>query len=103
MESGRDYDHFVKLLMLGYTFSGKSCLLKRFADDYFDRNQLTTIGVDFKILNLDINGERVKLQIWDTNGTERFDTVTHKYYRGSHGVILVYDINNGHSFAHIEK
>jgi len=62
-----------------------------------------TIGVDFKIRTIDINGAQVKLQIWDTAGQERFRTITSSYYRGAHGIIVVYDITNPDSFQNVRK
>ncbi|KAL1130190.1 hypothetical protein AAG570_013128, partial [Ranatra chinensis] len=82
---------------------GKSSLLLRFADNTFTGNYITTIGVDFKIRTVDINGEKVKLQIWDTAGQERFRTITSTYYRGTHGVIVVYDVTSGDSFANVKR
>jgi len=64
----REYDHLFKLLIIGDSGVGKSSLLLRFADNTFSGNYITTIGVDFKIRNVVIDGERVKLQIWDTAG-----------------------------------
>ncbi|KAB7496653.1 Ras-related protein Rab-35 [Armadillidium nasatum] len=82
---------------------GKSSLLLRFADNTFTGNYITTIGVDFKIRTLEVDGEKVKLQIWDTAGQERFRTITSTYYRGTHGVIVVYDVTNGESFANVKR
>lgn len=82
---------------------GKSSLLLRFADNTFNGNYITTIGVDFKIRTVDLDGERVKLQIWDTAGQERFRTITSTYYRGTHGVIVVYDVTSGDSFANVKR
>lgn len=99
----RDYDHLFKLLIIGDSGVGKSSLLVRFADNTFSGNYITTIGVDFKIRTIDVNGERVKLQIWDTAGQERFRTITATYYRGTHGVIVVYDVTSGDSFANVKR
>lgn len=82
---------------------GKSSLLIRFSDDTFSGSYITTIGVDFKIRTVVIEGVRVKLQIWDTAGQERFRTITSTYYRGTHGVIIVYDVTNGDSFANVRR
>ncbi|EEB13443.1 GTP-binding nuclear protein RAN1, putative [Pediculus humanus corporis] len=82
---------------------GKSSLLVRFADNTFSGNYITTIGVDFKIKTVTIDDKRVKLQIWDTAGQERFRTITSTYYRGTHGVIVVYDVTNGESFANVKR
>lgn len=99
----REYDHLFKLLIIGDSGVGKSSLLLRFADNTFTGNYITTIGVDFKIRTVEIDGERVKLQIWDTAGQERFRTITSTYYRGTHGVIVVYDVTSGESFANVKR
>ncbi|XP_059622141.1 ras-related protein Rab-35 [Phlebotomus argentipes] len=99
----RDYDHLFKLLIIGDSGVGKSSLLIRFSDNTFTGSYITTIGVDFKIRTVVINGQRVKLQIWDTAGQERFRTITSTYYRGTHGVIIVYDVTNGESFANVKR
>ena len=90
-------------LIIGDSGVGKSSLLVRFADNQFSGNYITTIGVDFKIRTIELNGERVKLQIWDTAGQERFRTITSTYYRGTHGVIVVYDVASGDSFANVKR
>ncbi|KAI8034430.1 ras-related protein Rab-35 [Drosophila ficusphila] len=99
----RGFDHLFKLLIIGDSGVGKSSLLIRFSDDTFSGSYITTIGVDFKIRTVDIEGMRVKLQIWDTAGQERFRTITSTYYRGTHGVIVVYDVTNGESFANVRR
>ncbi|GJQ78157.1 hypothetical protein Trydic_g2489 [Trypoxylus dichotomus] len=99
----RDYDHLFKLLIIGDSGVGKSSLLLRFADNTFSGSYITTIGVDFKIRTVNIDGQRIKLQIWDTAGQERFRTITSTYYRGTHGVIVVYDVTNGESFANVKR
>lgn len=83
MASRAAYDHLVKLLMIGDSGVGKSCLLLRFSDDSFNNNFITTIGIDFKLKTVELDGSRVKLQIWDTAGQERFRTITTAYYRGA--------------------
>uniref|UniRef100_A0A8D8R0G1 Ras-related protein Rab-35 n=1 Tax=Cacopsylla melanoneura TaxID=428564 RepID=A0A8D8R0G1_9HEMI len=99
----KDYDHLFKLLIIGDSGVGKSSLLIRFSDNTFSGNYITTIGVDFKIRTIDIQGEKVKLQIWDTAGQERFRTITSTYYRGTHGVIVVYDVTSGETFANVKR
>lgn len=101
--ASKDYDHLFKLLIIGDSGVGKSSLLVRFADNTFSGNYITTIGVDFKIRTIEVRGERVKLQIWDTAGQERFRTITSTYYRGTHGVIVVYDVTSGDSFANVKR
>ncbi|CAG0917853.1 unnamed protein product [Notodromas monacha] len=99
----RDYDHLFKLLIIGDSGVGKSSLLLRFADNTFHGNYISTIGVDFKIRTVEVDGEKIKLQIWDTAGQERFRTITSTYYRGTHGVIVVYDVTSGETFANVKR
>ena len=80
---------------------GKSCLLLRFAEDSFTSSFITTIGIDFKIKKVLLDGRWVKLQIWDTAGQERFRTITAAYYRGAAAVLLVYDVGDAASFASV--
>jgi len=100
---GTDFDYLYKLLIIGDSGVGKSCLLLRFADDIFTDSFISTIGVDFKIKTIDIDGSKVKLQIWDTAGQERFRTITSSYYRGAHGIIVVYDVTEQKTFTNITK
>lgn len=82
---------------------GKSCLLLRFADDTYTDSFISTIGVDFKIRTVELEGKTVKLQIWDTAGQERFRTITSSYYRGAHGIIVVYDVTDAESFENVKS
>jgi len=99
--SKRDYDHLFKLVLIGDSGVGKSCLLLRFADDAFTESYISTIGVDFRFRTVRIDKKVVKLQIWDTAGQERFRTITSAYYRGADGIIMVYDVTNQESFNSI--
>lgn len=98
-----EYDYLFKLLLIGDSGVGKSALLLRFCDDTFDPTMITTIGVDFKIRTVDIDGKTVKAQIWDCAGQERFHSITTSYYRGSHGIIIVYDVTDRDSFSHVRS
>lgn len=98
-----EYDYLFKLLIIGDSGVGKSCILLRFADDTFSESYISTIGVDFKIRTLSINNKQIKLQIWDSAGQERFRTLTTAYYRSAHGIVLVYDVNDRETFFHIEN
>ncbi|CAF3177171.1 unnamed protein product [Rotaria socialis] len=93
----------LKILIIGESGVGKSSLLLRFTDDRFDQDLSATIGVDFKVKQLEIDGNRVKLAIWDTAGQERFRTLTPGYYRGAQGAILVYDVCNRASFRQLDR
>ncbi|KAI3972825.1 hypothetical protein MKX01_019483 [Papaver californicum] len=98
-----EYDYLFKLLLIGDSSVGKSCLLLRFADDSYVDSYISTIGVDFKIRTVELDGKTVKLQIWDTAGQERFRTITSSYYRGAHGIIIVYDVTDMESFNNVKQ
>lgn len=93
-----EYDYLIKLLIIGNSNVGKSSIMLRFTDDIFKDVYFTTIGVDFKIRLIHHNDKVIKLQIWDTAGQERFRSIITSYYRGAHGIILVYDITDQQSF-----
>ncbi|KAJ2559458.1 GTP-binding protein [Coemansia sp. RSA 1933] len=102
-QKNTSYDYLMKLLLIGDSGVGKSCLLLRFSDDQFTPSFITTIGIDFKIRTIELDGKRIKLQIWDTAGQERFRTITTAYYRGAMGILLVYDVTDERSFNNIEN
>lgn len=93
-----DYDALVKIVVVGDKSVGKSSLVLRFCEDHFHSQYIATIGVDFRIRTMDIDGRRVKLQVWDTAGEERFKAITKSYYRGAHGALIVYDCTDRHTF-----
>ncbi|WVQ85108.1 hypothetical protein IAT38_007273 [Cryptococcus sp. DSM 104549] len=95
----------LKLLLIGNSSVGKSSLLLRFTDDEFltDEETAATIGVDFKVKSIELDGKKYKLSIWDTAGQERFRTLTSSYYRGAQGVILVYDVSSRQTFDELLK
>jgi len=95
----------LKILLIGDSSVGKSSLLLRFSDQSFlgDEEGSATIGVDFKVQRIEVDGVKYKLSIWDTAGQERFRTITSSYYRGAQGVLLVYDVSNRESFDDLPR
>ena len=63
---------------------------------------MNSIGVDFKLKNIEIENKKIKLQIWDTAGQERFRTITTSYYKGAHAIVIVFDITDKDSFEHVK-
>ncbi|KAL5253991.1 hypothetical protein ACHWQZ_G013677 [Mnemiopsis leidyi] len=98
------FDHICKVMLIGDSSVGKTCLLVRFKDGAFLAcSYISTVGIDFrsKIVNLD--GTKVKLQIFDTAGQERFRSLTHSYYRDAHALLLVYDVTCNESFLNVRE
>ncbi|KAI1181336.1 P-loop containing nucleoside triphosphate hydrolase protein [Nemania sp. FL0916] len=105
-ELGSMYDYLAKIILLGPSGTGKSCLLHRFVKNEWRVLSSQTIGVEFasKIIKVGTGSrrKRIKLQLWDTAGTERFRSVSRSYYRGAAGAILVYDVTSHHSFRGLQ-
>ncbi|XP_071108176.1 ras-related protein Rab-37-like isoform X3 [Haliotis cracherodii] len=91
-----------KVMLIGDSGVGKTCLLVRFKDGTFlSGSFISTVGIDFRNKVVDVEGTKVKLQIWDTAGQERFRSITHAYYRDAHALLLLYDVTNKASFDNI--
>ncbi|KAK9217327.1 hypothetical protein WN943_005954 [Citrus x changshan-huyou] len=104
-----EYDYLFKVVLIGDSGVGKSNLLSRFTRNEFCLESKSTIGVEFatrtlqKIRTVELDGKTIKLQIWDTAGQERFRTITSSYYRGAHGIIIVYDVTGMESFNNVKQ
>ncbi|XP_030372120.1 ras-related protein Rab-43 [Scaptodrosophila lebanonensis] len=102
-ESEENFDFLFKVVLIGDCGTGKTCIVERFkTGNYVDRHG-NTIGVDFSMKTIAVDGKQVKLQIWDTAGQERFRTITQSYYRSANGVIIVYDITKRASFSNLQR
>ena len=96
-----DVQHF-KLIFLGDQFVGKSSILNRFYQDKFEPDYQATIGLDFHSKNVSINGNTVRLLLYDTAGQEKFKSLIPMYIRDANIILVVYDITNKDSFTHTE-
>lgn len=105
-------DETFKVILIGESGVGKSALMVRFADDVFDDTQGSTVGVDFRSRNIEVDTRNIKvdtptgkrtirLQLWDTAGQEKFRVITRAYYRGCDAAILCYDVTDADSFNRV--
>jgi small GTP-binding protein len=92
----------IKMLIIGDTAVGKSSIMTRFCDQTFNPEMLSTIGIDYKSKIVSLDGQWIKIQIWDTAGQERFRSITTAYYRGTGGIMIVYDITQPKTFANVK-
>ncbi|GAB1869865.1 Ras-related protein Rab-10 [Camponotus japonicus] len=97
------FDYLFKIVLIGDCGTGKTCVVQRFRSGTFVERHGNTIGVDFTMKTVLIDGKRIKLQIWDTAGQERFRTITQSYYRCANGVIVVYDITKRSTFLSLQR
>uniref|UniRef100_A0A1A9W553 Ras-related protein Rab-43 n=1 Tax=Glossina brevipalpis TaxID=37001 RepID=A0A1A9W553_9MUSC len=98
-----NFDFLFKIVLIGDAGTGKTCIVERFKTGNFIERHGNTIGVDFSMKTINVEGKLVKLQIWDTAGQERFRTITQSYYRSANGVIIVYDVTRRDTFANLQK
>ena len=92
----------LKLLILGDSAVGKTSMLLKYTDNFFPESHLATIGIEFKTKEIKFNDYLVHLKIWDTAGQERFRAITKSYFRGSNGVIFMYDITKKETFKNVK-
>ena len=97
----KDYDYIFKIVLIGDTCVGKSCILVRFSDDIFNDSYVTTIGVDFRFKTMVVNNKVAKIQIWDSAGQERFRSVAMSTLKAVKGIILVFDMTFEESFKSV--
>jgi small GTP-binding protein len=102
MDTVKYYHYQFKLILIGSSGVGKSCILGRIDDpDYFEPDRAPTMGVDFKIKTIQVEGKTIKIQIWDTAGQERFYAITKGYFRDSVGGFIVFNVKERKSFGEV--
>lgn len=100
---GDKYDYLFKIILVGDQAVGKTSIVRQFTTGKFQQEYKSTIGVDFTVQTLQIDGKVVKLQIWDTTGQERFRSLTTGYYRNAHAALIVYDITSTESLLNCKR
>ena len=99
--AGEEYVY--KILLLGDSSVGKTCFLLRYTDKTFKSHKIT-IGLDYSLKSMRLkSGRNIKLQIWDTAGQDRFRAITKNYFKGSQGIILIYDVTNRQTFENLKN
>ena len=98
-----DFDEKIKIMLIGDSNVGKTSLLKKYIDNEYSKNYITTVGMDFQMKCLNINNKKIKLQIWDTAGQERYRIVAKNYFNSSDGFIIVYDMTKRLSFDNVNN
>ena len=104
MSEKKQKELLYKILLLGDSSVGKTCFLMRYSDNTFQEIHMSTIGLDYKLKNVQLDdGKIVKIQIWDTAGQDRFRSITKNYYKGAHGIILIYDVTSRKTYENIKN
>ena len=97
------YDHTFKIILLGEPGVEKTALAQQFCFDLFNPSEKLTIGVDFYVKNIELQGKKIKLQIWDVGGEERFKFLIPTYCNGANAAMIVFDITNSKSLNQISE
>ena len=97
-------NYVFKVLLLGDSTVGKTCFLMRFTENTFQEIHMSTIGLDYRFKKMPLDDRKeATVQIWDTAGQDRFRAITKNYYKGAHGIILIYDVTNQKSFDNVKN
>ena len=97
-----NFDKKCNLLIVGDATVGKTCILRRFAQDKFTSNYISTVGIDFFTKDVLLDDKKIHIKIWDTAGQERYRSLTQGFFRKAEGIIIVYDITNEKSFNNLK-
>ena len=102
MTTEDDYDYIIKIVLIGDSGVGKTNILSRYISNKFNLNSTSTVGVEFQSKIVKINDKKIKIQIWDTSGQERYKSITSSYYKGAKGAFVVYDITQESTFKNAD-
>ena len=102
-EQQNKYEYIFKIILIGSSSVGKSSILQRYIQKVFNESYSCTIGVDFFMKSLDIGEKSIKLQLWDTAGTEKFRSITTGYYRGTNAAFVVFDLTSKPTFDCLDE
>jgi len=97
------YNYLFKIVVIGDHNCGKSCILLRFSENTFRSDHISTLGVDFKLKTIQLDQDKVRLELWDTAGMERYRTIYNSYYHSANGIMCVFDLTNARSFENLEN
>jgi small GTP-binding protein len=100
--AGAEPELVFKFILVGESSVGKTAICRRFCENEFDANECPTVHLEFGSRVVNVSGKRIKLNVWDTAGHERFHSMTRAYFRGSSAVFLVFDVTNRASFNHLD-
>ena len=102
MESEEEFECSIKLLIVGDTNVGKTNFIYRFIENKFVPNYMATTGIDLKTTTIEINGKKIRIQLWDTAGQEKYRSITKNLFLKVQGILAVFDITNENSFLNLK-
>ena len=103
MEIDSDFDYTIKILVVGDSTVGKTNFIRMFIENKFNQNYMTTSGIDLKTSNIEIKNKKIRVQLWDTAGQEKYRAITTNLFLKVQGVLIVYDITNEETFNNLKS
>jgi len=103
MDSSPSSKLLIRIITLGDSGVGKTCIMQRFCRDTFTESTLTTVGAEYYGKTLKVNGQNLTLQVWDTSGQERYRAIAPSFIKKAEGVVMAYDVTDRQSFEHVES
>ena len=103
MEPDSDFDYIIKILIVGDSNVGKTNFIYRFIENKFSQTYMATTGIDFKTANIELNDKKIRVQLWDTAGQEKYRSITKTLFLKVQGVLALYDISNKKSFDNLKS
>lgn len=97
------YDYVIKIVIIGDSSVGKTNILSRYHKDEFNIETRPTLGVAFATKLIINNNKKIRMQIWDTAGQEKYKSITNSYYINAKGAIVVYDLCKRETFLNLDK
>jgi Ras-related protein Rab-1A len=101
--NNKKFDYIFKIIVVGEPHVGKSNVISRFCDGYFNDEIISTIGIDFRIKTITIDNKQIKIQIWDTAGQEKYKSMLQSYYNGADGVLFIFDLTQKNTLDRISE
>ena len=93
----------IKLLLLGDSSVGKTCIINKYIFNKFEESHLSTLGIDYMDKLVEYKNYKIKLQIWDTSGEEKYRSITKNFYKNADGLFVIFDLTNEDSFNHVKN
>ena len=102
MELDSDFDYTIKILVVGDSTVGKTNFIRMFIENKFNQNYMTTSGIDLKTSSIEIKNKKIRVQLWDTAGQEKYKAITKNLFLKVQAALIVYDITNEETFNNLK-
>ena len=103
MNSDKEYEYLIKILIVGDSTVGKTNFIKKYVENKFNESYFASTGIDLITTSIKIEGKSFKIQIWDTAGQEKYRAMTKNLFLKTQGIVIIFDISNEISFINLKS